>query len=101
MNSATSRPAYCASQRRRQPAIFFWARLFCDLSRNTLKFLWTCPSTRRWTDIVAERFDAGIRLGEQIERDMIAVRVTDELPVVVAGSPAYFAQRGKPKSPRT
>jgi DNA-binding transcriptional LysR family regulator len=40
------------------------------------------------TDIVAERFDAGIRLGEQIERDMIAVRVTDELPIVVAGSPA-------------
>jgi DNA-binding transcriptional LysR family regulator len=46
------------------------------------------------TDIVAERFDAGIRIGERIERDMIAVRVTDELPLVVAGSPAYFAQRG-------
>jgi DNA-binding transcriptional LysR family regulator len=52
------------------------------------------------TDIVAERFDAGIRIGERIERDMIAVRVTDEPPVVVAGSPAYFAQRGKPKSPK-
>jgi LysR family transcriptional regulator, regulator of peptidoglycan recycling len=51
------------------------------------------------TDIVAERFDAGIRLGERIERDMIAVRVTDELPLVVAGSPAYFEQRGKPKKP--
>ena len=51
------------------------------------------------TDIVAERFDAGIRIGERIERDMIAVRVTDELPLVVAGSPAYFAQRGKPKTP--
>src|SRR6187200_1330968 len=38
------------------------------------------------TDIVAERFDAGIRLGERIERDMIAVRVTDELPLVVAGA---------------
>jgi DNA-binding transcriptional LysR family regulator len=50
-------------------------------------------------DIVAERFDAGIRLGERIERDMIAVRVTDELPLVVAGSPPYFAQRGKPKTP--
>src|SRR5215471_10549745 len=48
------------------------------------------------TDIVAERFDASIRLGEQIERDMIAVRVTDELRIVVAGSPAYFAQRGSP-----
>jgi DNA-binding transcriptional LysR family regulator len=52
------------------------------------------------TDIVAERFDAGIRIGERIERDMIAVRITDELPLVVAGSPAYFAQRGKPKSPK-
>jgi DNA-binding transcriptional LysR family regulator len=52
------------------------------------------------TDIVAERFDAGIRIGERIERDMIAVRVTDEVPLVVAGSPAYFAQHGKPKSPK-
>ena len=52
------------------------------------------------TDIVAERFDAGIRIGERIERDMIAVRVTDELPLVVAGSPVYFAQHGKPKSPK-
>ena len=50
------------------------------------------------TDIVAERFDAGIRIGERIERDMITVRVTDELPLVVAGSPAYLAQRGKPKT---
>jgi len=40
------------------------------------------------------------RHGERIERDMIAVRVTDELPLVVAGAPAYFAQRGKPKSPK-
>src|ERR1700751_1103291 len=52
------------------------------------------------TDIVAARFDAGIRIGERIERDMIAVRVTDELPLVVAGSPAYFSQRGKPRSPK-
>jgi DNA-binding transcriptional LysR family regulator len=52
------------------------------------------------TDIVADRFDAGIRLGQQIARDMIAVRVTDELPIVVAGSPVYFAQRGKPKLPK-
>ncbi len=55
--------------------------------------------TEALTDIVAEHFDAGIRIGERIERDMIAVRITDELPLVVAGSPAYFAQRGKPKTP--
>ena len=47
------------------------------------------PHSDALTDIVAERFDAGIRIGERIERDMIAVRVTDELPLVVAGSPAY------------
>jgi len=58
------------------------------------------PHSDALTDIVAERFDAGIRIGERIERDMIAVRVTDELPLVVAGSPAYLAQRGKPKSPK-
>ena len=52
------------------------------------------------TDIVAQRFDAGIRIGERIERDMIAVRVTDELPLVVVGSPTYFAQRGRTKSPK-
>ena len=51
-------------------------------------------------DIVAERFDAGIRIGERVERDMIVVRVTDELPLVVAGSPAYFTRCGKPKSPK-
>ena len=67
--------------------------------RNIPKFLWTCPFNEALTDIVTERFDAGIRIGERIERDMIAVRVSDELPFVVAGSPAYFAQRGKPKSP--
>jgi DNA-binding transcriptional LysR family regulator len=51
------------------------------------------------TDIVAQRFDAGIRIGERVERDMIAVRVTDELPFVVAGAPAYFTHRGTPKTP--
>src|SRR5260221_13936035 len=52
------------------------------------------------TDIVAERFDAGIRIGERVERDMIAVRVTDELPLVVAGSPPYFAPPGKTPTPK-
>jgi DNA-binding transcriptional LysR family regulator len=50
-------------------------------------------------DIVAGRFDAGIRPGERVARDMIAVRVSDELPFVVAASPAYLARRGEPKTP--
>ena len=52
------------------------------------------------TDIVAGRFDAGIRPGERLARDMIAVRVSDEMPIVVAASPAYLAQRGTPKTPQ-
>lgn len=52
------------------------------------------------TDIVAGRFDAGIRPGERLERDMIAVRISDALKMVVVGSPAYFARRGRPDEPR-
>jgi DNA-binding transcriptional LysR family regulator len=52
------------------------------------------------TDIVADRFDAGIRIGERLERDMIAVRVTDELQYVVVASRVYVESRGRPKTPR-
>ena len=52
------------------------------------------------TDIVAERYDAGVRLGEQVAKDMIAVRIGPDLRMAVVGAPAYFAQRGKPKTPR-
>jgi DNA-binding transcriptional LysR family regulator len=52
------------------------------------------------TDIVAGRFDAGIRVGERVARDMIAVRVSDELPFVVAAAPAYLKSRGEPKTPQ-
>jgi DNA-binding transcriptional LysR family regulator len=51
-------------------------------------------------DIVAGGFDAGIRLGEIVEREMIAVRVSGEESSAVVGSPAYFAIRGKPRHPR-
>jgi DNA-binding transcriptional LysR family regulator len=51
-------------------------------------------------NIVAERFDAGIRPGERLARDMIAMRVSHEIPFKVAASPAYLAQRGYPKTPQ-
>jgi DNA-binding transcriptional LysR family regulator len=51
------------------------------------------------TDIVAERYDAGVRLGEQVAKDMIAVRIGPDLRMAVVGAPAYFAARGKPKTP--
>jgi DNA-binding transcriptional LysR family regulator len=51
------------------------------------------------TDIVAGRYDAGIRLGEQVAKDMIAVRIGPDWRMVVVGSPAYFARHGKPLTP--
>jgi DNA-binding transcriptional LysR family regulator len=51
------------------------------------------------TDIVADRFDAGIRLGEQVAQDMIAVRIGPDFKQFVVGAPSYFASRGKPKTP--
>jgi DNA-binding transcriptional LysR family regulator len=51
-------------------------------------------------DIVAGEFDIGIQLGEFIQKDMIAVRVTRDLRLAVVGSPAYFASRGIPKTPK-
>jgi len=50
-------------------------------------------------DIVAERFDAGVRLGEQIDKDMIAVRIGPDLRMAVVGAPKYFRGRGRPSTP--
>ncbi|MGD0762773.1 MAG: LysR family transcriptional regulator [Roseiarcus sp.] len=51
------------------------------------------------TDIVSERYDAGVRLGEQVDKDMIAVRIGPDMRMAVVGAPAYFAQRRKPRTP--
>jgi DNA-binding transcriptional LysR family regulator len=51
------------------------------------------------TDIVAGRYDAGIRLGERLEQDMIAVRIGPRLRMVTAGAPAYLAKHGRPATP--
>jgi DNA-binding transcriptional LysR family regulator len=51
------------------------------------------------TDIVAERYDAGIRLGEQVAKDMIAVRVGPDMRMAVVGAPAYFARHPTPVTP--
>lgn len=51
------------------------------------------------TDIVADRFDAGIRLGEQVAQDMIAVRIGPDFEQVVVGAPSYIKKRGKPATP--
>ena len=50
-------------------------------------------------DIVAERFDAGVRLGDQVARDMIAVRISPDVKMAVVGSPVYLAGRTPPRVP--
>jgi DNA-binding transcriptional LysR family regulator len=50
-------------------------------------------------DVVADRFDAGVRLGGEIEKDMIAVRIGQDIPMAIVGSPAYLSSRSIPKSP--
>jgi DNA-binding transcriptional LysR family regulator len=52
------------------------------------------------TDIVAGRYDVGVRLGEHLAKDMIAVRIGPELRMTVVGSPSYFEKRTRPKKPQ-
>lgn len=53
----------------------------------------------RFVDIVAEGFDAGVRLSESIERDMVLVRLTDSFRYVIVGAPGYLARNGTPERP--
>ena len=52
------------------------------------------------TDIVAQRYDAGVRSGEQVAKDMIAVRIGSDMRMAVVGAPSYFAERSPPKKPQ-
>jgi DNA-binding transcriptional LysR family regulator len=57
-------------------------------------------SDSRLIDIVEQRYDAGVRLGEQVAKDMIAVRISPDVRMLVVGSPSYFAKRAPPKTPQ-
>jgi DNA-binding transcriptional LysR family regulator len=54
----------------------------------------------RMVDIVEQRFDAGVRLGEQIAKDMIAVRIGPDVRMAVVGAPGYFARHPLPRKPQ-
>jgi DNA-binding transcriptional LysR family regulator len=56
-------------------------------------------SDNRFTDIVAERFDIGVRLGGDVAKDMIAVRMAPDMRMTVVGSPAYLARHSPPTTP--
>ena len=51
-------------------------------------------------DIVAERFDAGIRVGQRVEKDMVALRISGDLRIAMVASAAYLARRGTPQTPQ-
>lgn len=51
------------------------------------------------TDIVAQRYDAGVRSGEQVAKDMIAVRIGPDMRIAIVGAPSYFKTRPEPKKP--
>lgn len=54
----------------------------------------------RLTDIVSEGYDAGVREGEQVAKDMVAVRIGPDMRMAVVGSPVYFERHSKPKTPQ-
>lgn len=76
------------------PKLGAFARAFPDVVLDV-----TTTSAMR-LDLVAGQFDAGIHLGEFIERDMVAVRVSADQRAAIVGAPAYFAAHPRPKSPR-
>jgi DNA-binding transcriptional LysR family regulator len=80
---------------------------YADVVRPVLaRFLAAYPDIRvdisldeTLANVVAEGFDAGIRLGHRLDRQMIAIRVSEDQKIAVVGSPSYFARRGKPRHP--
>lgn len=52
------------------------------------------------SDIVSQRYDAGVRLGNQVAKDMVAVRISPDLRIAVVGAPGYFASRPRPATPQ-
>ncbi|KQP85349.1 LysR family transcriptional regulator [Methylobacterium sp. Leaf113] len=71
------------------------ARLLPDYPDITVEIV----TEQALTNIVAERFDAGVRIGEHVEKDMVAVRIGPDMRMAVVGTPAYFRKRARPKHP--
>ena len=71
------------------PLLTRWPQLRVELSADD-----------RFIDIVAERFDLGVRLGSDVAHDMIARRIAPDMRMTVTGSPAYLERRGRPRTPQ-
>lgn len=74
------------------PRLLPWLPLYPEIKLEV-------SADNRFADIVAERFDIGIRLGGDVAKDMIAVRIAPDMRLVVVGAPSYFEGRGEPRTP--
>ncbi|BDT66666.1 HTH-type transcriptional regulator PgrR [Comamonadaceae bacterium OS-1] len=75
------------------PRLEPWLALYPDIQLEI-------SSDNRFTDIVAERFDIGVRLGGDVAKDMIAVRIAPDMQTVVVGTPGYFSRHAPPRTPQ-
>ncbi|MDE3009540.1 MAG: LysR family transcriptional regulator [Pseudomonadota bacterium] len=75
------------------PRLLPWLPAFPDIRIEI-------SSDNRFIDIVAERFDIGVRLGGDVARDMVAVRLAPDMRLAVVGSPQYFEHRARPRTPQ-
>ncbi len=99
-NIETIRPERCASARRLPQRIWSWRWSSRASSPFIPRSTSTSQSTPRQSTSLRNDFDAGIRTGEHLAHDMIAVRISREMHFVAVASPAYLARRGEPKSPQ-
>ncbi|MDB5886323.1 MAG: Transcriptional regulator, LysR family [Polaromonas sp.] len=75
------------------PRLLPWLAMYPDIKLEI-------SSDNRFTDIVAERFDIGVRLGGDVAKDMIAVRMAPDMRIAVVGAPDYFARHPPPATPQ-
>jgi DNA-binding transcriptional LysR family regulator len=84
----------------RLAAIHYLAPLIAPFQRAYPEIVLDVLVEDRLVDIVAERFDAGIRLGEMVEKDMVAVKISGDLEMMVVAAPSYIERFGVPETPR-
>ena len=97
---AACRRAACASTRRRRRSIWCWRRWSRRFSRPIRKIDLEIVGESSFVDIVAGGFDAGVRYGEHLAQDMIAVSLGPPQRYAVVASREYVAQHGRPKHPK-
>jgi DNA-binding transcriptional LysR family regulator len=78
----------------------FIEHALCELHEQHPQLVMEIVADDKFVDLVRDGYDAGIRLFEAIERDMVAIRLTPPFQFVVVGAPEYFKRRPKPRHPR-